>query len=377
MSNTQFGTTVNSVGIARLAGVGRAAVSNWRRRYPDFPDPVDGAEGSPLFDLAEVRAWLRRMGKLAADESPDAVVEAVWNVLDPLREHLDGVDAVALLGAALAAREEGADLAALPEERLRDRLLASLDVGAPPPDLPDAAPLRRVLVDAADRLDAVGGAPDAFERLHQRYLTSVSRHFFADTPEIGALMLRLVDDSAATVLDPVCGTGTLLREAARRIPGVAVLGQELDPGAARLARVRLLLAGARPDIRCGDSLRADTFGGPAADAVVAHPPFNQTDWGFEELNLDPRWRYGVPARKEPELAWVQHALARVRPGGTVVMVLPPTVASRGSGRRVRRELIRRGALRAVIALPAGLTPPMGVPLTLWVLRSPENGRAPP
>lgn len=29
-------TEVTAAGIARLAGVGRAAVSNWRRRYADF-----------------------------------------------------------------------------------------------------------------------------------------------------------------------------------------------------------------------------------------------------------------------------------------------------------------------------------------------------
>ena len=34
---------MTAAAIARLAGVGRAAVSNWRRRYPDFPKPVAGA----------------------------------------------------------------------------------------------------------------------------------------------------------------------------------------------------------------------------------------------------------------------------------------------------------------------------------------------
>ncbi|KUP98248.1 hypothetical protein AC529_02045 [Thermobifida cellulosilytica TB100] len=374
MPQLPTGTTVNSVGIARLAGVGRAAVSNWRRRYPDFPAPVGGTESSPLFDLAEVREWLRKTNKLPAGESPESATEAVWNLLDPLREHMDGADAVALLGAALVLRRQGVDLAQLSDGELRDRLLSCLDVGAAPPEVPDPAGLRRILTEAvAQTGDA---AEESFERLHQRYLTSVARHFFADTPEIGALIANLAVPPGGTVFDPSCGSGTLLHAAASQVPDIAVHGQELHPAPARLARVRLLLAGARPDIRCGDSLRADRFDGLAADAVIAHPPFNQADWGFEELSLDPRWRYGTPARKEPELAWVQHALAHTRPGGTVAVVLPPTVASRGSGRRVRRELIRRGALRAVIALPAGLAPPMGVPLTLWVLHNPEDGTAP-
>jgi hypothetical protein len=35
--------------IARLAEVGRAAVSNWRRRFDDFPEPSGGTAASPMF----------------------------------------------------------------------------------------------------------------------------------------------------------------------------------------------------------------------------------------------------------------------------------------------------------------------------------------
>jgi hypothetical protein len=70
-------TEVTAAGIARLAGVGRAAVSNWRRRHADFPKPVGGTETSPSFALAEVEDWLRRYGKLA--EVP--LRERVWQQL--------------------------------------------------------------------------------------------------------------------------------------------------------------------------------------------------------------------------------------------------------------------------------------------------------
>ncbi|MFD1669625.1 hypothetical protein ACFSJI_30355, partial [Streptomyces calvus] len=70
-------TEVTAAGIARLAGVGRAAVSNWRRRHADFPRPVGGTETSPSFALLEVENWLRRHGKLA--EVP--LKERVWQQL--------------------------------------------------------------------------------------------------------------------------------------------------------------------------------------------------------------------------------------------------------------------------------------------------------
>src|SRR5258708_30499446 len=55
--------TVTATGIAKMAGVGRAAVSNWRRRYSDFPRPVGGTASSPAFDLAAVEGWLERQGR--------------------------------------------------------------------------------------------------------------------------------------------------------------------------------------------------------------------------------------------------------------------------------------------------------------------------
>jgi hypothetical protein len=54
-------------------------------------------------------------------------------------------------------------------------------------------------------------------------------------------------------------------------------------------------------------------------------------------------------------------------------VLPPAVAARASGRRVRAELVRGGALRAVIALPVGASVPLHVGLQVWVLQRPEPG----
>src|SRR5512147_1390672 len=58
-----IGSLVTGSEIARIAGVTRAAVSNWRRRYDDFPMPVGGGVHSPLFDLAEVQAWLGQQRK--------------------------------------------------------------------------------------------------------------------------------------------------------------------------------------------------------------------------------------------------------------------------------------------------------------------------
>ncbi|WP_235023731.1 N-6 DNA methylase [Streptomyces sp. WAC05374] len=368
---------VTAAGIARLAGVGRAAVSNWRRRHADFPKPVGGTETSPSFALADVERWLRAQGKLA--EVP--LRERVWQ---QVAGHPAGaVTALVHAGCALLLvrdRSSGwLELTAVSDERMTALLPTALEEvltlrlgverAVPTPhraDLAPSVPLLRAVTDLA----AETGARQAFEFLLGRHLDANPRQYTLTPPGPAALMAELAGP-AGTVLDPACGTGALLRAVAG---ATALYAQETDPDLAALTALRLALhSGAEVSARTGDTLRADAFPRLTADAVLCHPPFNERNWGHDELAYDPRWEYGFPARTESELAWVQHALARLRPGGTAVLLMPPAAASRRSGRRIRADLLRRGALRAVVALPAGAAPPYGIPLHLWVLRKPVAG----
>ncbi|MBQ1162185.1 N-6 DNA methylase [Streptomyces sp. A73] len=351
------GTEVTAAAIARLAGVGRAAVSNWRRRHADFPRPVGGTETSPTFSLAEVESWLREQGKLA--EAP---------LRERVRRRLEGASE----GYGPALVRAGEHLAGLNELSAADPLAAA----------------RREL----DRMAEETGPAAAFEQLLADHFDANPRQYTLTPAPTAALMARLAGPGES-VLDPACGSAELLLAAfaptgtpagagasGDSTPPSALHGQEADPLLARLAALRLTLraAGGRTgpaavDVRAEDALRTE----PAADAplvttVLCHPPFNERNWGHDELAYDPRWAYGLPARTESELAWVQHAVARLRPGGTAVLLLPPAVAARRTGRRVRAALLRKGALRAVLALPPGAAAPHSLPLHLWVLRKPDG-----
>ncbi|MBT2419790.1 N-6 DNA methylase [Streptomyces sp. ISL-22] len=479
-------TEVTAAGIARLAGVGRAAVSNWRRRHADFPKPVGGTETSPSFALAEVEAWLRKQGKLA--EVP--LRERVWQ---QLAGHPEGpVTALIHAGCVLLLIHDrptvwlevgaGSDerLAAMLPEALEQVLVprfgavarrggrggqgsrgggsggaagpgrksgvhggsaggagsavntpASVNADAPvhrdsgasgpaavntpsaagsatpgvhsapavntarsvnpPPSIhavavpatpalrlptgPELLPSTPLLRGAAE-LAAELGARQTFEFLLGRHLDANPRQYTLTPAELAVLMADLAGP-ARTVLDPACGTGALLRAVTPR-PDQELYAQDSAPDLAALTALRLALqthAAVRGAV--GDTLRADAHPELRADAVLCHPPFNERNWGHDELAYDPRWEYGFPARNESELAWVQHALARLKDGGTAVLLMPPAAASRRSGRRIRADLLRRGALRAVIALPVGAAPPYNIPLHLWVLRRPERAPGQP
>ena len=337
--------TITAAEIARLAGVGRAAVSNWRKRHADFPAPVGGTAASPEFDLIQVEQWLRAQGKLADQSTADRL----WRRLAPASE--SPAAALAAVGALLLARQRGRR-----PRRPSDPNLTSL--------LPDL-----------DTLTDELGPQGAFDELWQRFSAPGPGRTFATPDDVADLIAGLAG-VGGTVLDPAAGSGALLR-AAVRAGCTTAYGQELDEDLARLAGLWLALREVPGEVNVGDSLRADAFAGHTYDAVVCHPPFGATNWGDEELGHDPRWIVGTTPRTEPELAWVQHALAHVRTGGHAVLLMPPAVASRRAGRRIRAELLRRGALRAVIALPPGAAAPHGVPLHLWVLRRPVPDAPPP
>ncbi|MFJ9356957.1 N-6 DNA methylase [Streptomyces mirabilis] len=367
---------VTAAEISRIAGVTRATVSNWRRRHEDFPEPSGGTESSPLYDLESVRAWLASRGHASA-ATPSEELRTT------LRLHAHGSGSTSdllllVLAAAGRSPEEMTAATQLPDADLAAR--AQRDAASTADAVPDAEQVRFETGDAAVLRALYAcvrdeGGQAALGVLAERELEDSAASGAYQTPApLADLLARLIPGSPARVLDPACGSGTLLAAAARR--GARELyGQDTLPVQARRSAVSLMLTApeATVTVHAADSLRADAFPGLVADAVLCNPPFGVRDWGHDELAYDPRWAYGVPPRAESELAWVQHALAHLTPGGYAALLLPPATAGRASGRRVRAELVRGGALRAVIALPVGAAVPLHVGLQIWVLQRPEPG----
>ncbi|RTL68640.1 MAG: SAM-dependent methyltransferase [Pseudonocardiaceae bacterium] len=318
--------TVSAGDIARLGGVSRAAVSNWRRRHPDFPPPVDGTPASPRYDLADVENWLRRNGK--ATETP--ALERMWQRMRAEGGELGLGHVVARAGALLVWLRDGDDEPLLPG--VTERADATF-------------------VELAEHVAGEYGHAEAFELLHARWVAADSRRLRPTPPDVAARMLELAGP-AELLLDPACGTGGLL--VASTAPRVA--GIDRAPDRALVAAARLRLGRRDASLSGADAFDADL---PPADAVVCDPPFG------ERLDSDGPWPHGTPPRGESELAWVQRCLRAVRPGGRVVVRMPVAAASRRGGRHIRASLLRDGALCAVVAA--------GPDTDLWVLRRPAPG----
>ena len=312
--NARPGATITLTDLARLAGVGRNAVSNWRRREPDFPAPVDESARRPRFALRELEQWAERHGRALHVTGADRL----WFALAGSE-----TSAEAALGAVAAAFGAAGDPATAKE-------LNDLRQETP------AGDLFEFFIERAREAAGTGVPPG-----------------IAPLADIAAVVTE--GAGAPAVHDPACDEGDLLAAVARRIGRCKVLsGQDLSAPRAAITEQRLRLLDDDADVvaRIGDSL-LNPLMDERFDLVVCDPPFNAKDWGAGQLPAgdDPRLAYGTPPRTEPELAWALHCVALLAPGGHAVVRMPAQVAHRRTGRRIRSELLRWGALRAVVDHP--------------------------
>jgi 23S rRNA G2445 N2-methylase RlmL len=121
-------------------------------------------------------------------------------------------------------------------------------------------------------------------------------------PTVAAAMVQLAGPPGLPLLDPCCGSGTILREALAR--GWEVFGVDSDPAAVTASRRNA--SGA--EVRLGDA-RALPFAEASIGACVCNPPFGQ--------------QYQVPGDADEWLRSALTELARVtRPGGCVLVLAP-------------------------------------------------------
>lgn len=189
------------------------------------------------------------------------------------------------------------------------------------------------------------------------------------------------------VYDPCFGTGRFLIEAwhqaqgsrsdARR-PGplLDVAGVEVNASAFLVGLIRMLLAGIdTPHLEIGDALERDAVSSPMRegfDVVLADPPWGKLD---SRNGREPRLyqHYPFPSTDAVGL-FIQHALAQLKPHGRAVIAVPEGFLFRGGAEReLRRSLVDRGQVEAVVALPAGAFAPKTQLKSCLVVLSKQGG----
>ena len=215
--------------------------------------------------------------------------------------------------------------------------------------------------------------------------------------EVAILMSEIVaehhkDKDKIEIYDPTSGSGSLLltigKSVGRHIEDknrVKYYAQELKENTYNLTRMNLVMRGIRPgniDTRCADSLGEDwpiQKTGPDAgkplyvDAVVSNPPYSQ-HWDPTDAEMDARFKdYGVAPKSKADYAFLLHELHHLKPDGVMTIVLPHGVLFRGAPDdegegKIRKRLIEKNQIDAIIGLPANIFFGTGIPTLVMVLK---------
>ncbi|KRE99813.1 type I restriction endonuclease subunit M [Nocardioides sp. Soil777] len=223
---------------------------------------------------------------------------------------------------------------------------------------------------------------DAYEYLMRHFATQSgkSKGQFYTPAEVSRVMAQLLQipagtPKATTVYDPTCGSGSLLIKVADAAPnGLTIYGQENDNATWALARMNMILHGNEThEIVQGNTLsdpkfrRNDTLA--TFDYLVANPPFSVKTWkNGVEKDYGRFDGYASPPDKNGDYAFLLHMVKSLKSTGRGVVVLPHGVLFRGNTEAtIRRELINRGLVKAIVGLPANLFYGTGIPACLIVL----------
>ncbi|MDD3261256.1 MAG: type I restriction-modification system subunit M [Oscillospiraceae bacterium] len=194
------------------------------------------------------------------------------------------------------------------------------------------------------------------------------------------------DKKGLSVYDPTMGSGSLLLNAKKysKYPEyIRYYGQELMTSTYNLARMNMFLHGVAPEnqhLKNGDTLDADwpTNELTNFDMVLMNPPYSQVWKPVQGFVYDPRFEdYGgvLAPKSKADYAFLLHGFYHLKRGGTMAIVLPHGVLFRGGTEKtIRRVLLNKGFIYAVIGLPANLFYNTSIPTTIIVLKKDRDGR---
>ena len=149
--------------------------------------------------------------------------------------------------------------------------------------------------------------------------------------------------------------------------------------------MNLVMRGIKPNninTRCADSLdedwpvQAGDMSKPLyVDAVVSNPPYSQ-HWNPTDAEMDSRFKdYGVAPKSKADYAFLFHELHHIKPDGILTIVLPHGVLFRGDPEKdadgegkIRKNLIEKNNIDAIIGLPANIFFGTGIPTLIMVLK---------
>lgn len=199
-------------------------------------------------------------------------------------------------------------------------------------------------------------------------------------------------DIVRSVYDPTAGTGGMLSVAEDHLRAMnpnarlTLAGQELNAQSYAICKADMIIKGQSVDaIVNGDTLKEDGHAGTTFNYCLSNPPFG-TAWNksekevreeFDEKGFAGRFGPGLPRVSDGSMLFLMHLISKMREpgkdssGGRAAIVLngsPLFTGAAGSGEsNIRKWILERDYLEAIIALPTDMFYNTGISTYVWVL----------
>ena len=248
------------------------------------------------------------------------------------------------------------------------------------------------LVDEVNKIShkAFGEEKDLIGRVYEYFLkefavnaTKEEGEFY--TPhDVVQLIASMVEPYEGTLYDPACGSGGMFIQSAALVKSrqgdinrINIYGQEKDAATYRLAKMNLALRGISHNLgeTHDSSFTHDLHKGLYFDYIMANPPFNLKGWYDDNLKNDARWSdYEMPPASNANYAWILHMLSHLKKtNGVAGFLLANGALNDSDTLEIRKKLIQKDKVEAIIVLPRELFITTDISVTLWILNQNKKG----
>ncbi len=241
-----------------------------------------------------------------------------------------------------------------------------------------------------------------FENLIGRFFENVDAGQFYTGRDIIKMLVEVLmsegcDDlkdpqKVVTVCDQACGTGGMLSTAFDSIKAmnpsanVRLFGQEYNSVSWSIGLAEMLIKGQNADnFRHADTFKEDCFPNQKMRLVIENPPFG-TPWSGKDAKQgqedavraeyrrgkDGRWGAGLPSGGDSQMLFLQSAVDKMDDFNGRAAIIenysPMSTGNTLSGEsQIRRYLLEKDLIEAIIALPQDLFYNTSIQTYVWIL----------
>ena len=249
------------------------------------------------------------------------------------------------------------------------------------------------LLDEINKIDTLKDeANDLIGRVYEYFLSKFAiaegkgKGEFYTPKSIVNLIAELIQPYEGKIYDPCCGSGGMFVQSLKFVDAhhgnrknVSVYGQEYTKTTYKLAKMNLAIRGISANLgeHEADTFHNDQHKDLKADFIMANPPFNQSSWREEnQLTDDPRWAgYDTPPTSNANYGWILNMVSKLSTNGVAGFILANgALSSDGTEKEIRKKMLERGLVEAIIILPRKLFYSTDISVSLWVLNANKKAR---